>query len=195
MRRSPWQPRDSVPEDAPPFPVQRFSLVPVLWCSQVLHQRWNSLRFGLALAFSAVVAPRGRDGGLWVRCCGSALLLLSLLSAAMASALGGVRRACSSRLAGGPESWLRVCRLLHQAGPEMMRAWMRLLGWERELSLSRGDASQPHSVLLQPAQAAPVGTGSCRKAAMQGRCEKGSSASLCRSCRRVKNCFHLLVGE
>lgn len=111
----------------------------------------------------------------------------------MASAPGGVCQACSSRLADGLETWLPVCELLHQVGPERMRAWMRLIGWERGQNLSQADAKQPLSVFPQPAQTASVRTSSCRKATIQGRCKKGSSASPCQSRSRVKSCFHFFV--
>lgn len=116
-----------------------------------------------------------------------------------APAPGRVCRACLSRLADGLETRLRVRKLLHQVGPERMLgsvgAWMRLIGWERGRSLSQADAKQPLSIFPQPAQTASIGTGLCRKAAVQGRCKKGSSASLCQSCSCMKSCFRLFVEE
>lgn len=79
----------------------------------------------------------------------------------MASAAGGVCWACSSRLADSLETWPCVCKLLHQVGPERMRAWMRLIGWERGQSLRQAEAKQPLSVFPQPVQMASIGTGLC----------------------------------
>lgn len=146
--------------------------------------------------FRGVCSSGQGQGGLWalLRCRNPALLsVITLISGRWPLLRLGCARFAHPSWQTVPRHGSLSPNSCVKSAQRGTRAWMRLIRWEGGQSLSRTDAKRLLSVLPQPAQMASIGTRLCRKATIQGGCEKGSSASPCQSRGHMRSCFHLFV--